>query len=320
MSALVEYLAYISCDSGFFNQLEGIYTIMKYHLEPCEIWERNQHRMVSNFALSFILEGLPEKGLEDTERIRNSFLNQQKAVEEAKLFIAWLSTAIRKPLDLSHIRFGGAQGFGPSGCYPIEDIDRDLIKRTFHLKENTEEGKYEHVKRPNYGSTLDNSHSLGIPDDFPSLTKKLYSLHEDHQEKYFDSCLSYQFVLINYGTIPSISLVALVNAVESLMRDKYSSGYCEDTGKLCPQKRDVMKKFRAFFEENLQYPLPDEKRRFLNEVYRNRSNIVHKALMGSGPFRGPIYMGLYRERELANQISDFRTLVNVGMINWLMRI
>lgn len=293
---------------------------MKYNLEPCEIWERNQHRGVSNFALSFVIDGLPEKRLEETEKVNNSFLNQQMAVEEAKLFIAWLSTATRRPLDLSHIRFGGFQGFGPCSCDLIEELDRERTKKIFHLKDNVTDGTYEKIKRPNYGSTVDDIHSLKIPDDFPRLSRKLYALPEEYQEKFFDSCLSYQFAKINSGTIPSISLVALVNAVESLMRDQYSSGYCEDAGKLCPQKRDVMKKFRAFFEDNLQYPLPDEKRRFLNEVYRNRSNIVHKALMGSGSFRGPIYLGLFREREFANQISEFETLVNVGMIKWLMQI
>lgn len=313
-------MAYISCDIGFFNNLEGKYTILHYTLEPCKIRQRNQHRGVANFIINFPFHGLPETELSESKQIENSFLNQQKAIDETKLFIAWLSTATRRPLDLSHTRFGGSHGFGPSACYPIEDIDRDIIKKGFHIIDDDIEGTYEHVKRPNYGSTTDSHQSLRIPDDVPSLTRKLYSLPEDYQEKYFDSCLSYQFALINSGTIPSISLVALVNAVESLMRDQYSSGYCEDAGKLCPQKRDVMKKFRAFFEDNLQYPLPEEKRRFLNEVYRNRSNIVHKALMGSGPFRGPIHMGLFRERELANQITEFETLVNVSMINWLLRI
>jgi len=318
---MAKYIAYISCDATFFNQLEGKYSILKYTLEPCKITERNQHRGTSNFTISYEFEGLPEKGLPDNERVHNSFINKQIAIEEAKIFVAWFSTAVRRPLDLSHVSFGGTQEFGPSGHYLVEEFDREIVKRIFHLKEDIKEGTYRKVTRPDYKSVIKKDvHILRVPEDFSKLSKKLYSLPTEIQEKFFDSCLSYQFALINSLRLPSISLVALVNVVESIMRDRYSSGYCEDTGKLCPHKRDVMKKFRTFFEENLQYPLPEDKRRFLNEVYQNRSNIVHETLMGSGPFRGPIYLGLAKDIEFKDQLHEFETLVNVGMINWLNRL
>lgn len=317
---MVNYIAYISCDAGFFSQLDGKYSILKYTLEPCKITERNQHRGTSNFTISFEFDGLPEKGLPDNEGVRNNFINNQIAIEEAKIFIAWFSTAIRRPLDLSHVSFGGFQGFGPSGHDLIEEFDRERVKRIYHLKEDIKEGIYQKVNRPDYESVIkDGVHNIIIPEDFSKLSKKLYSLPKEYQEKFFDSCLSYQFALINWGRLPSISLVALVNTVESIMRDRYSSGYCEVTGKLCPYKRDIMKKFRTFFEENLLYPLPDEKRRFLNEVYSNRSNFVHISLLGYGPYRGP-NIGIGRDRELNDQLSEFETIVNVGMINWLIRL
>ena len=315
-----EYVAYISCDTGFFNQLEGKYLILKYTLEPCIIRERNQHRGVANFTISFPFEGLPEEGLSDKEKVHNSFLNQQTAVEEAKLFIAWLSVASRKPLDLSHTRFGGIQTFGPSSHETKDKLDKKLIAKVHHIKTDAPEGTFQKVERPIYESYADSTHSLKIPHDFPDLTQKLYALPDGEREKFFDACLSYQFALINSGTLPSISLVALVNAVESLMRNRFSSGYCEDAKRRCNLKKDVMKKFRKFFEENLQYPLPEEKQRFLNEVYSSRSNFVHKALIGAGPFRGPMYMSLGRGRELYDQLSGFSALLNACMINFLMRI
>lgn len=314
-----QYLAYVSCDTGFFSPLGGKYSILKYTLEPCETRERSRYRGVSNFVVSFPFEGLPEKGLPETEQVHNSFLNQQATVEEAQLFIAWLSTATRKPLDLTHYGFGDIRGFGPSSAELIDELDQDRIEKIYRIKDS-QLGTYHKIKRPNYDSIIDSGLPLRIPDDFEKLSKKLYSLPKEYQEKFFDSCLSYQFAEINSGTIPSLSLVALVNVVESFIRDDYSSGYCEETGRLCPSKGDVMKKFRSFFEENLEFPLPEDKRRFLNEVYRNRSNFVHRALMGSGSNRGPIYFGLGRGRELANLISEFETLVNVGMINWLIRL
>ena len=315
-----QYLAYVSCDTGPFNPLESKYSILKYTLEPCETRERSRYRGVSNFVVSFPFEGLPEKGLPEPEKLRNSFLNHQTAIEEAQLFIAWLSTATRRPLDLSHYGFGDTRGFGPSSVELIEELDQDIIEKIYRIKKDCQKGTYHKVKRPNYESTINSGLSLDIPDDFEPLSNKLYSLPKEYQEKFFDSCLSHQFALINSGTIPSLSLVALVNVVESFIRDDYSSGYCEEAGRLCNLKGDVMKKFRSFFEENLQFPLPDEKHRFLNEVYRNRSNFVHRALMGSGSNRGPIYFGLGRGRELANKLSEFETLVNVGMINWLIRL
>lgn len=163
-------------------------------------------------------------------------------------------------------------------------------------------------------------HPLRIPHDFPDLSMKLYSLPDEQREIFFDSCLSYQFAMINSGTLPSVSLVALVNVVESFMRHRYSSGYCEDAQRRCNLKRDIRKKFRTFFEENLIYPLPDDSRRFLQDVYSNRSNFVHQALLGSGPLRGPSYMSLGKDRELTSQLTLFEILVNACMINWLIKL
>ena len=317
---MVEYMAYISCDTGFFNQLEGKYSILKYSLEPCKIWERNQHRGVSNFVLSFPFNGLPEKGLSESDSVHNSFRNLHTATDEAKLFIAWLSVATRRPLDISHAGFGDVQHFGPSSHEPIDEINRDSIVRSHRIKEDAIEGTYEEVERPIYESYIDSTHSLKIPHDFASLSKKLYSLPDEQKETFFDSCLSYQFALIKSGILPSVSLVALVNVVESFMRNRFSSGYCYDAERRCSLKTDVRKKFRTFFEENLQNPLPDIRRRFLRDVYDNRSNFVHRALLGSGPFRGPMYMSLDLGRELKDQLSSFKALVNACMINWLIRI
>jgi len=300
-----EYFAYISCDTGLFYPLEGKYSILKYTLEPCKNWERNQHRGVSNFTIGFPFNGLPEKDPTNSEEDQNYFKNHQTAIDEALLFVAWLSVATRKSLRLSHVDFGDVQNFGPSSHEPIEEINRDLMVKAHRIIENAVEGTYEKVERPMYESYIDSEHSLRIPHDFPSLSKKLFSLPSEKREMFFDSCLSYQFALLNMGTIPSVSLVALVNVVESLMRE---------------EKKSVMKKFRKFFEDNLQDPLPIEKRKFLDAVYSSRSNFVHKALLGSGPFRGPIYMGIGRGRELKDQLSEFKALVNACMINWLIRL
>ncbi len=320
MRKLNEYIAYISCDTSFLIPLEGKYHILKYTLEPCEIWEGNQHRGVSSFTLSFQFKGLPEKRFSESREWENRRKNRDSAIEEAKLFIAWLSVATIRPIDLSHQRFGGAQTFGPSSHKLLDEVNRDTIVKVHHIKKNAADGKYERVERPIYESIIRPSPSLRIPHDFPELSRKLYSLSDHYREMFFDSCLSYQFALINMYTIPSLGLVALVNVVESLMRDEYSSGYCDDAQKQCNLKRDAMKKFRRYFEDNLQFPLPREMRKFINDVYGSRSNFVHEALMGSGPYRGPMYSSFDRGRELKDQLELFKGLVNACMINWLERI
>lgn len=128
-----DYIACISCDIAFFGQLEGVYSILKYTLEPCEIRERNQQRGVQNFTISFPFSGLPEIGLPDSEKVQNSFLNQLTAIEDAKVFIAWLSVATRQPLDLSHAGFGGMQHFGPSSHEPVDDFNRERIVKIHHI-------------------------------------------------------------------------------------------------------------------------------------------------------------------------------------------
>jgi len=112
-----------------------------------------------------------------------------------------------------------------------------------------------------------------------------------------------------------------VSAVESMMADEYTSGFCKDAERQCPLKKDVMKKFRAFFERNLQYPLPEELKNFLGIVYSRRSDFVHKALLGEAEVRG-IKFGLMSEktRQIDEEKRDLEKLVNAALIEWLKRI
>ena len=153
--------------------------------------------------------------------------------------------------------------------------------------------------------------------------KKLFSLEVETREKFLNACFSYQFALEMWAQYPTISVLALVSAVESMMVDEFTSRFCEDAKKRCSLKFDVMKKFRAFFERNLSYPLPKELKRFLNDVYsKRRSTYVHKALLGEGSLRGP-HFGfslLEAEKKFDSEKRDLEQLVNVALIEWLHRI
>lgn len=317
---MTRYIEHISVDTSFFEQLEGRYTILKYTLAPCEFTEKNSLTGIANFVLSFEFEGLPEKGLSRRDRGKNSLINSWAVIDEAKTFIAWLSTSTRAFIDLSNTSFAYSQKVGPWIHVEIDEFDPNQISNIFKLKTDLDEGIYTEIERPDLSSRRREIAPLKIPSDFPKLTEKLYSLRENLREQFFDACLSHQFAFQNLMRVPSVSLVALVNSVEAMMRYEETSGYCDDAGRKCSLKGDVMKKFRKFFEQNLQFPLPPEHRRFLNRIYGDRSNFVHQALLGGGPFRGPIYLGMGRDREIREQIEKFEILVNAGLISWLERI
>jgi len=106
-----------------------------------------------------------------------------------------------------------------------------------------------------------------------------------------------------------------------MMVDQYVSRFCKDANKLCSRKKDVMKKFRAFFEQNLQYPLPKELERFLKGVYSKRSDFVHKGLLGTGE-AGGIQFGFKSEKvdKLDSEKRYFEKLVNAALLEWLARL
>ena len=101
--------------------------------------------------------------------------------------------------------------------------------------------------------------------------------------------------------------------------DEVSSQYCEDAGRRCNNRKDIMKKFRRFFEEQLEFPLPLTKRKFLNSIYSDRSSFVHRYLMGDEKLR--VLMPHIKETVmLQNSLDQLELLTNVSLINWLERI
>jgi len=311
----MSHFANISCDSGFFKSLNEAYQIEKFRLIPCQIREVNQYTGRSNFVLAFPFEGI--NGDDALIVLRNNKL----AIEEAKLFIAWLSTITREYLDLSYTDIGGGQRFGPLDTTKVtETIDSKRLETVFHVKSEYSDGILVRIDRQEYTNRIRDLQGLTIPDDTVKKTRKLYFLPQREKEKFFDACFSYQFALQNFGRLPSVSIVALVNCVEIMMRDEISSGYCEDARRDCPLKYDVMKKFRKFFEENLHYPLPNNMKKFLNEVYGSRSNYVHIALLGVEKIKGPRYLSFGEDDKVKKQLSEFECIVNYGLITWLEKI
>lgn len=323
MMEMPEYHAVFSIDTSFFNRLDGMYTVEGYVLKPCLLTERNQHTGCSNFILEFDFYGLDEKDVDNSERVRRSFVNMNKGAQIAKEFVAWFVLATRDWARLSSQSQGHAMRFGPCTHHPVEEFDENILETAFHIDKKAKEGEFFKVQRPHFSfdKLAKEFQTLKLPSDFLLLTKKMFSLERKERKKFLNACFSYQFALENWISYPTVSLLSLVSAVESMMVDEYTSGFCEDGNRLCPLKKDVMKRFKTFFERNLQYPLPRELRDFLNMVYSKRSLYVHEALLGEGEARG-IQFGLISEevRQLNDEQRYLERLVNAALMEWLKRI
>lgn len=274
-------------DTNFFGRLDGVYHIGEYTLIPCVIRPTNQQRGCSNFVLQFHFNGLDEKDIQDeSEKTRNFFTNLETGTQIARTFISWLVTCTRSWARLSCESNGVSMRQGPSHHALLEDYNERKLDTIFHIDRSAKAGEFISVERPNLGDIRNVSATLKLPSDFSALTQKLFSLSEREKNKFLNACFAYQFALENWIAHPTVSIVALVSSVESMMADEYSSGFCDVAQKKCSLKKDITKKFRKFFENNLQYPLPKELRSFLNNVYSKRSGYVHKSLLGEQEIRG----------------------------------
>ena len=324
MMLMTKYHAVFSGETGFFNELDGIYKIEGYTLRPCLRTTETQHRACANFVLEFDFYGLDEKSIvASPEREKRHWTNMEKSTPIAKEFVAWLVLATGNWARLSSDSYGPAARFGPSIHMPVKDFDKNVMETMFHVDKNAKKGEFFEVQRPSF--SLDGFprgfRTLKLPSDFPRLTKKMFSLRKKEREKFLNACFSHQFALENWTTYPTVSVLSLVSAVESMMTDEYTSGFCKDANRQCRLKKDVMKKFRVFFERNLQFPLPRELESFLNSVYSKRSTYVHKALLGEGEVRG-IQFGVPYEKvlQLRTEHRKLKTLVNAALMEWLERI
>lgn len=316
------YRGTFSIDTNFFRKLNGVYNIDKYTLIPCLITPKEQNSGCSKFILQFDFEGIEENILDNSKQTMAFFNNSNKGNRMAETFIAWFVTCTRSWARVSHSRTGSSMKYGPTSHQLLKNYDDKRLDKIFHVDRTSKIGNFFKIKRPNYDiPPKKNPLTLELPEDIIALTKKLFSLREKEKNTFLDACFAYQFALDNWGAYPTISIIALVSAIESLVADKYTSGVCNETGKKCSLKRDVMKKFREFFENNLQYPLPPELIEFLNSVYSSRSKYVHKYLLGDVKTRGIFSIHSYLDSiKVKNEQEKLEQIVNASLIEWLKRI
>jgi len=293
-----KYRSVFSVDSPFFRRLDGVYRIGKYTLMPCKITRKNQQLGCSNFALMFDVEALT-RGVAEAISLR-----------EAKEFVAFLSCLTRTWMKLSHTYHGDGLKFGPSYCEAVERFTERNLETVFHVDSDADKGKFRATGRPDLKGTRDLQESLKLPMDTEDLTCKMVSLPHKEKEKFLNAVLSYQFAreVMQY---PTVSMTSLVSAVESMMVGEVGS---------------ILKKFRMFFERNLESPLPGEIRGFLKRIYSRRSAFVHRALLGEGRTKGLVVGFPIGEdedskeyRDLRNELGRLEELVSITLVEWLRR-
>lgn len=314
----MKYMAVFRIESVEPHRIGDNYDVEEYALRPCmqQTIPEGYRGICSNFLLLFPFEGTCD------QEGRNRFRNKEIASLKAKAFVAWFVLITRTWARLTGRSFGTAVTANGRvlSIYKIEDFNEDVLEG-WGIDRNVKSGEYEVIQRPELTErTWRVGEPFKLPSDFPELTRKLFSLKKDLREKFLNACFSYQFAFENWVAYPTVSILALVSSVESMMEGEPTSQFCEDANRLCNQKRDIIKKFRKFFEQTLVNPLPSDLKKLLDEIYNRRSKYVHKALLDGYGIRG-IYSWDFDRRLKANaELRSFERLVNAALIQWLIKI
>jgi len=297
-------------ETSLFNSLEGSYQIKEYLLRPCLITMANQKSDRANFVLDFFSE-------EDSVREGWGRLEAtHSATKKAIVFLSFLVLTTRRWARLASSYTENSIRYGPVVFYRPSRFGNNELS-CFNIDENARTGGFFKVKRPDLSQAIIDCQGHSLPSGVLELAKKFFSLKEPERDKFINACLSYQFALENWIAYPTVSMVALVSAVESMMYDIEIENICELTGKECIKIHGVMKKFRMFFEQNLSSYY---NKKFLNYLYsKRRSKYLHESLLGKGEIRGirVLFSGRKEERVLNNEKEILEKLVNAGLIEWL---
>jgi hypothetical protein len=297
-------------ETSLFNPLEGYYQIEEYLLKPCLITEQNERCDRANFVLDFLSEEDPVR--EGWDRLEATHTATKKAIT----FLSFLVLATRRWAQLTCGYTENSIRYGPVVFYRSRKSGKNELN-CFNIDENARAGGLFRIQRPDISRELIDCQGTSLPSDILELAKRFLSLKDPERDKFINACLSYQFALENWMAYPTVSMVALVSAVESMMYDVKVDNVCELTGKECPKTHGVMKKFRMFFEQNIGLY---SSVKLLNYLYsERRSKYVHESLLGKGEIRGirVLSSGKKEEKKLNEEKEVLERLVNAGLIEWL---
>ena len=297
-------------ETSLFNFLEGFYQIRGYALRPCLITKSNQERDRANFVLDFLSE-------DDSVREGWGMLEAtHDATKKAITFLSFLVLTTRRWAQLVSSYTENSIRYGPVVFYRPSRFGNNELS-CFNIDEKAKAGGFFKIQRPDLSRAIIDCQGHSLPSDMVELADKFFSLKVAERDKFINACLSFQFALENWISYPTVSIVALVSAVESMMHDVKIENICEVTRKKCPKIHGVMKKFRMFFKQNLSSYY---RKKFLNNLYsERRSKYLHESLLGKGEIRGirVLFSGKKEEKKLNEEKEILEKLVNAGLVKWL---
>jgi hypothetical protein len=297
-------------ETSLSNLLEGSYQITEYLLRPCLITKSNQERDRANFVLEFPSERESiMAGWGSLEATHNA---TKKAIE----FLSFLVLTTTRWAQLTHSYTENMIRYGPVALYRPSRFGNTILSG-FNIDKGAKAGGFFEILRPDLSRAVVDCQGHSLPSDILELAGRFFSLKDPERDKFINACLSYQFALENWMAYPTVSIVALVSAVESMMHDVKIENVCDITRKKCPKIHSVMKKFRMFFEQNLT---SHYSKKLLNHLYSDRrSKYVHESLLGKGEIRGirVLLSGRKEEKELNEDKEILEKLVNASLVEWL---
>ncbi|MFC1933465.1 hypothetical protein ACFLXU_07625, partial [Chloroflexota bacterium] len=116
----------------------------------------------------------------------------------------------------------------------------------------------------------------------------------------------------------SLSYAALISCLESLIvfehRDDHPAPCCT-----CGSTQyHVMENFRSFLGIDNDNPDP-ERKKYINDLYKMRSNILHLGYMLLRDSHSPGYYS-YKELEEIERMSNLVTVVRKRLVDWLLNV
>ncbi len=211
----------------------------------------------------------------------------------------------------------GQIGYISENRGPIEDFTENTCDQMPIVP------RKEYVKRfrDTKGYTKDDQ--IGFPDNINTLFNIYFSLPSIKKTAYYMACHLYNQALHFQSTIPSLSMVASVMAIEKLMSsNEEKNGTCSTCGapasiEKCNECGTPIYRLRSRFREfMIEHSLPDQENLY-KEMYDVRSRLAHGGLLREDLFDTGFYAG---EKDNEDRLRrNSLIVVHDAMLHWLLK-
>lgn len=181
----------------------------------------------------------------------------------------------------------------------------------------------EYVKRFRDTKGYTEDDQIELPNDIAVLFNIYFSLPPIEKTAYYMACHLYNQALHFKSTIPSLSMVASVMAIEKLMNgNEEKNGTCSTCGapvsiEKCDTCGTPIYRLRSRFREfMIEHSLPDQDKLY-KEMYDVRSRLAHGGLLREDLFDTGFYAGENDNEDRLRRNSLI--VVHDAMLHWLLK-